>query len=53
MLEEEALKLISGGVLQEGWESEVTSLMALYKGKYGENGKDMVMKGWRWSAGSK
>ena len=30
MLEEEALKLINGGVLEEGWESSVTSLMALY-----------------------
>ena len=44
ILEEEALKLINGGVLEEGWESSVISLMALYKGKYGEEGKWMIME---------
>ena len=42
MLEEEALNLVSGGVLQEGWDSTLRTLMALYKGQFGENGKQMV-----------
>ena len=41
-LEEEALNLVSGGVLHEGWESTLLTMMALYKGNYGENGKQMV-----------
>lgn len=43
-LEEKALKLVNGGVLQEGWEESVLSLMALYKGKFGDSGKDMVLE---------
>ena len=42
MLEEEALNLVSGGVLQEGWDSTLRTMMALYKGQFGENGKQMV-----------
>ena len=38
-IEVEVLRLVSGGVLPEGWESTAISLMALYKGKYGENEK--------------
>ena len=37
MLEEEALKLVNGGVLQEGWEDTLVNMMALYKGKFGDN----------------
>jgi hypothetical protein len=39
MLEEEALKLINGGILREGWDETVYEMMALYKGKFGESGK--------------
>ena len=42
LLEEEALNLVSGGVLKEGWDSTLLKMMALYKGKFGENGKQMV-----------
>ena len=41
-LEEEALNLVSGGVLQEGWDSTLLTMMALYKGQFGENGKEMI-----------
>ena len=41
-LEEEALNLVSGGVLQEGWDSTLLTMMALYKGKFGENGKERI-----------
>ncbi|MBR2676823.1 MAG: hypothetical protein IKE28_07925 [Solobacterium sp.] len=39
---EEELNMVSGGVLKEGWESTLLKMMALYKGKYGDNGKQMV-----------
>ena len=42
MLNEEALKLINGGVLLEGWDSTLLAMMSLYKGKFGDNGKQMV-----------
>ena len=41
-LEEEMLNLVSGGVLQEGWDTTLLTMMAVYKGKFGENGKQMV-----------
>ena len=41
-LEEEVLNLVSGGVLQEGWDTTLLTMMAVYKGKFGENGKQMV-----------
>ena len=42
LLEEEVLKRISGGVLREGWDSTLLTMMAVCKGKFGENGKQMV-----------
>ena len=41
LLLEEELKLISGGVLEEGWDSTLLKMMAVYKGKFGEDGKQM------------
>ena len=40
--EEEVLNRISGGVLREGWDSTLLTMMAVFKGKFGENGKQMV-----------
>ena len=39
ILNEEALNLVSGGVLKEGWQDITGKMMAMYKGKFGDAGK--------------
>ena len=42
MINDEELKLVSGGVLLDGWESTLLAMMAIYKGKFGEDGYEMI-----------
>lgn len=39
MIRDEELSIVSGGVLQEGWEGTLLQVMRLYKIKFGEEGK--------------
>lgn len=39
ILKEEELNIVSGGVLIEGWDVTLLSMMRVYKGKYGDDGK--------------
>ncbi|MBQ6492819.1 MAG: hypothetical protein IJI92_03015 [Erysipelotrichaceae bacterium] len=42
VLNEEELKLVSGGKLLDGWDDTLLNVMRLYKGKFGEDGYQMV-----------
>ena len=42
LLNDDELNIVSGGVLLEGWDNTLLTIMRLYKGKYGEEGKQMV-----------
>lgn len=41
-IDDQELNIISGGVLKEGWQQTMIAMMALYKGKYGEEGLEIV-----------
>ncbi len=43
LLNDEALKLISGGVLNPGWDDTLRMMMSMYKRKYGEGGKEKII----------
>lgn len=42
LLDIEELSLVSGGVLKDGWEGALNKIMAVYKAKYGDEGKQKV-----------
>ena len=41
MMDDE-LKLVSSGVLLPGWDATMLTMMAFYKGAYGEEGREKV-----------
>ena len=36
------MNIVSGGVLIEGWDVTLLSMMRVYKGKYGDDGKQKI-----------
>ena len=41
-INDEELKLVSGGYLKEGWESVLEKMIGLYKTKFGDSGKQKL-----------
>ena len=42
MLNDEVMKFVSGGQLSEGWEKTILGMMAIFKGKYGDDGCEKI-----------
>ena len=42
LLKDEQLNIVSGGVLLDGWDITLLSIIRIYKAKYGEEGKQKV-----------
>ena len=42
-LQDEQLKMVSGGVLLEGWENVLLGIMRYYKETYGDESKQMAI----------
>ena len=42
LLKDEQLNIVSGGVLLDGWDTTLLSIIRIYKAKYGEEGKQKV-----------
>ena len=42
LLDIDELSLVNGGVLKDGWEGALNKIMAVYKAKYGDEGKQKV-----------
>ena len=43
ILKDEDLNLVSGGVLLEGWDTTLLIIMDIFKGRYGDEGKQKVI----------
>ena len=42
IINDEELSIVSGGILAEGWEKTLSSMMGIYKFKYGDEGREKL-----------
>lgn len=43
ILKDEDLNIVSGGVLLEGWDTTLLIIMDMFRGRYGDEGKQKVI----------